>query len=409
MNTHGAYISEAESLRFADKDGIESLIHQWFCSDSLRLTFPGVLEDLFETDTGRRRANRLYLRGTAALLFYLVFLLADYYMVPDIFRSALVVRFGIVLPLSIVAIIYLSRNPSPFKREVATVFIFLIVVLSLIYLFFISRHQYASSYHLGLILILIFANQVTRLRFYYAMALSFLTLAVYCIFLLLHPLIPGGIKIHNMLFLAAAAVMSLISNYSLEKENRINYLFALQEKIKILDLSDRNKLLHEISRIDPLTGIPNRRHLEIYLDTLQQSSSLNRLAIILIDLDFFKKYNDHYGHQQGDNCLQKVVSGIKQELRNGADLFARYGGEEFIVVLPDLGIHEARSVALRLCERTEKLAMPHEAAPAPRLVTISCGVASAEPPFSAGFKDLIRRADQALYRAKSEGRNRVME
>ncbi|WP_319559097.1 diguanylate cyclase [Marispirochaeta sp.] len=283
------------------------------------------------------------------------------------------------------------------------------MALSLIFLFHISRYKYASSYHLGLILVIIFANQVTRLRFSYALSVSVSTLLVYNVSILLQPLIPGGVKIHNVLFLGAAVVMSLISNYSLEKERRINYLFALRDKIKVWELSDRNTFLREISRIDPLTGVPNRRHLEIFLAKLRQSSALKQLAIILIDLDFFKVYNDYYGHQQGDDCLQKVADGINQELRHGVDLLARYGGEEFIVVIPDLGLREARSVAFRLCEKIRNLALPHESAPGIKTVTISCGVAAGEKPFSDGFESLILRADQALYRAKAEGRNRVSE
>jgi adenylate cyclase len=161
--------------------------------------------------------------------------------------------------------------------------------------------------------------------------------------------------------------------------------------------------------MDGLTQIANRRFFEEYLhqEWWRQVGGKQYLSVILCDVDCFKLYNDTYGHQAGDSCLQQVASAMSKCIRS-KDLVARYGGEEFVVVLPDTTAEIAVGVAQRICASIKALQIPHAKTKADsKYVTLSCGVASIipEPYFSAA--NLISIADQALYKSKEQGRDRV--
>jgi diguanylate cyclase (GGDEF)-like protein len=128
----------------------------------------------------------------------------------------------------------------------------------------------------------------------------------------------------------------------------------------------------------------------------------------MCDVDFFKKYNDQYGHQAGDACLQAVAESIRRRVRRPSDLTARYGGEEFTVILPDTDLEGARHIAEAICQELTLMGIAHNRSSVAPIVTISCGIACMFPSTDNRPQMLIERADQALYRAKQEGRNRVV-
>ncbi|MEN6628728.1 MAG: diguanylate cyclase [Sulfuricella sp.] len=176
-----------------------------------------------------------------------------------------------------------------------------------------------------------------------------------------------------------------------------------------LTLKLKTDLLESMAMLDGLTNIPNRRRFDEALDVewkraLRAGSSL---AIIMMDIDFFKNYNDRYGHGVGDACLKKVASALAVTVSRPGDLVARYGGEEFVVLLPETGAEGARLLAENLCNQIEALKIPHEYSGASTWVTISVGYASATPSQEGKESELLDAADQMLYRAKESGRNRV--
>ncbi|EAA7606642.1 GGDEF domain-containing protein [Salmonella enterica subsp. enterica] len=153
---------------------------------------------------------------------------------------------------------------------------------------------------------------------------------------------------------------------------------------------------------DALTGTANRRSMESFLeDALCQAVPF---ALIMLDVDFFKHYNDHYGHQAGDACLAKVAGVMKRSVRTTADLVARYGGEEFVVVLPSSSLNDAALVAERIQTNLRETALPHVASAISETVTVSMGLTLSTADDSVA--SIIARADKALYRAKQQGRNR---
>ena len=175
-------------------------------------------------------------------------------------------------------------------------------------------------------------------------------------------------------------------------------------------LAEANRRLEELSRTDGLTGVANRRHFEDVYDREWRRATRVRgpIALLMIDIDEFKKYNDRYGHQGGDDCLKRVAETLKQSLIRASDMVARYGGEEFVVVLPGSDQQAAIVTAERLRQLIEKLGMPHEAATSGnRVVTISVGAAAYNPTAKDRAETLLSAADQALYGAKHGGRNRT--
>ncbi|HIG44327.1 MAG TPA: diguanylate cyclase [Gammaproteobacteria bacterium] len=176
---------------------------------------------------------------------------------------------------------------------------------------------------------------------------------------------------------------------------------------KTNELNEANEKLESLSRTDALTGIPNRRSLDefIELEWLRAIRNRSSLSTILIDIDYFKNYNDNYGHIKGDECLRIVATRLNSLVHRPGDLVARYGGEEFILILSDT--EDADQVADLCCQSIEDLQIPHEFSDVTSVVTISLGLCTTTPEKGTDPSLIIDNADKALYKAKSAGRNRV--
>ncbi len=173
------------------------------------------------------------------------------------------------------------------------------------------------------------------------------------------------------------------------------------------ELEEKNRILQTLSLLDGLTGIPNRRHFDDTLRTewgrlLREGTSL---ALIMIDIDHFKCFNDHYGHLHGDRCLKRIAGCLSASLKRPSDFVARYGGEEFAVILPSTDHTGACHVAETLRQAVELLGIEHITSPTANHVTLSLGVSAVVPSPGCHPTDLVHAADQALYAAKHAGRN----
>ena len=175
-------------------------------------------------------------------------------------------------------------------------------------------------------------------------------------------------------------------------------------------LLDHAESLRARSYIDGLTGIANRRHFDVALERelCRAQRADSALALLMVDIDSFKAYNDHFGHQQGDTCLSRVAQAMSGMLRRPADLAARYGGEEFAAILPDTTLEQARVVADSIRAHIASLNLEQAPAAAHPQVTLSIGVAAYDQRALSEPAALIKAADAALYAAKRSGRNRVL-
>ena len=226
------------------------------------------------------------------------------------------------------------------------------------------------------------------------------------------------VRRHDELSLLEAGVNSLQAKLSayLTRQHQDELALAahrdrLAERVeeRTAELSAANVRLEELSRSDPLTGLANRRHFdEIKEVEFRRALRLGQpLAVLMCDVDFFKRYNDHYGHAQGDECLRVVAETLKGVFSRAGELVARLGGEEFVVLLPGVDAESAQRSAERLQQRLAERELLHEASAVSPHVTLSIGLAGLETGSIDQFDQLLRHADEALYRAKTQGRNRI--
>lgn len=174
-------------------------------------------------------------------------------------------------------------------------------------------------------------------------------------------------------------------------------------------LREANRQLQQMTVIDSLTQVANRRRFDEYLLQEWRRGARERtcLSLIMCDIDSFKLYNDRYGHQAGDSCLQQIAATLSHCVKRPADLVTRYGGEEFAVILPATPLAGAVDVASNMVQTVQDLGLPHAASDTAAVVTISCGVASVVPMVDYLPSNLVFIADQSLYQAKAKGRNQA--
>ena len=207
--------------------------------------------------------------------------------------------------------------------------------------------------------------------------------------------LPPIIAFHSGAFALIAIVAFAVTAQQIEKRSRRAYL--------------ESQLVAELAQHDVLTWTKNRRVFDVYLPRLwrQAAEDGRELAILLLDVDHFKPYNDRYGHQAGDAVLRQVAHAIQDCVRRPLDLVSRYGGEEFTAILYDTDGPRAASAAERIRKSVEALAVEHRGSRAAPVLTVSIGVAVVAPDIRRTPSGAIQLADEALYRAKSQGRNRI--
>jgi two-component system chemotaxis family response regulator WspR len=194
-----------------------------------------------------------------------------------------------------------------------------------------------------------------------------------------------------------------------ERDAAFKSMRHMQEQLEQInhELARSNRELQRLSSMDGLTSLANRRQFD---ETLKQEwqraiRGNKPLSLLFADIDFFKRFNDHYGHQAGDDCLKRVAQALLEMVHRPADLVARYGGEEFVLVLPDTTDEGACAIADKLLKTVRNLKIPHQNSEAADHVTLSIGVATLCPAEGSQPKEIVEAADQMLYRAKDRGRN----
>jgi two-component system chemotaxis family response regulator WspR len=194
-------------------------------------------------------------------------------------------------------------------------------------------------------------------------------------------------------------------------DNAYSLLRASQQQVldTNLVLQMANSALQRLINLDGLTDLPNRRHFDDFLEAQWQRAIETgaEISLLMVDVDFFKLFNDEYGHLAGDDALKKVAAAMRNTVTDESYLPARYGGEEFAVILPGASESVAKTIGNSLREKVEEMNIPHHSPKPDSVVTVSIGLATLAPTASGGSKELIELADKALYLAKRGGRNRV--
>lgn len=218
--------------------------------------------------------------------------------------------------------------------------------------------------------------------------------------------LPTGSKTNDHYIISVAPLTTIVGTTAIISQ--FKNITARKEAEQ--QLEELNRALSEMARIDGLTGIANRRYFDEVFEREWKCLAREQkqpFSLILADIDFFKKYNDNYGHQQGDDCLILVGAALKETIMRPSDMAARYGGEEFALLLPGITLAGARTVGERARQAIVDLQIPHAHSNVAAHITMSLGGALMIPSHDNSPADLIALADQALYRAKESGRNNL--
>jgi diguanylate cyclase (GGDEF)-like protein len=242
------------------------------------------------------------------------------------------------------------------------------------------------------VLVTIYIYFMLGMLFYSALCSAIAVLAAYVLAAAFAGL-PWPAMLIDVGVLLFTNVVGMMVGYTLERATRTNFL--------------EERLLIELASRDALTGMHNRRVFDEHLQRVWPQASREKvpMALLLIDIDHFKAYNDHYGHQAGDQCLRQVAWCLMQSARRPLDVTARYGGEEFAIVLYDARSEYVQELVRRIQASIAALAIQHQASPSGTHITFSIGVACVEPSGGRSYRGFIQLADEALYAAKERGRN----
>lgn len=395
--------------------GLEAAIEQALANPRRWPGFPPALEAAFVLHSGVTRSQGRVFVGLLALAVYDFFFLIDYLLIPDIALRAAVVRFCIMTPLGIVVMLGAKKIGSRFYLDVLPGIVSLCYAFSVLYLFRESRHQ-GVVYIFGYVLVPIFANLMMQLLFQPALITSMLSSIVFALVIGTMADMPLATRATVIAVVEAVILVTLITNYRMEQYQRLIYASTLREQLRAQRLAAQNRELQDLSNLDGLTGLANRRHLDAAGPVLWRAAAdaSTPLAVLMVDVDHFKRLNDRLGHLAGDVCLIALAGLLRAHVRQSIDLVARYGGEEFCVVMPGLDAYNSLQVAQRLCAAVAASPIVGEGIP-PQSITVSIGHAACRPGAphrpdqeqSDRWAAMLAAADAALYAAKSSGRNRV--
>jgi diguanylate cyclase (GGDEF)-like protein len=374
-----------------------------------QLAFPFAFEERYRLQTSRRRdLERLCLNIGAIVLFDL-FLITDAKSYPQFFLRAVLIRAVLFTPVALSLTLMMWRSRDAAVQELCQLLGIVLAGIAILGIVVGIGETYSIVGQCGMFLVIIYGALVVRMSFRSALAAILLLVTADFFLLNVALAVDRPALLACLLLLASCSAFALHANFRLERMERTNYLLLLREELHRHELSRANRHLTDLTQIDELTGLANRRRLDQFLEDAwsEAVNSESVISLVMADMDCFKRLNDLAGHLYGDQILQRFALVLRKGVRADQDLAARFGGEEFALVLPGRNEEMALAVAERLRQDVESQDLAHDAPVEGLRVTVSLGVATAYPTATGTPTHLIEAADAALYRAKSAGRNCV--
>ena len=359
------------------------------------LKFDGGIEAEFQAFYTEGHLLRVRLAAYLIIVLFAAFVAIDVLTLPaNVSHWTARIRFGIIIPV-FTGLLYVSYRPSLRGYLGRAVYgAALVGGLGTTAVIGVAYRLGTQIPYEGILLVALFIYLIACLQWWRALVANMVTLVAFIAMEVLYQRDPHA-RLYQIIFMCAANAVGAYGGYFLEHSARTMFLIT--------------KLLNELAELDGLTGLSNRRTLDIYLDRIWRQALRDKqaVAIAMIDIDHFKKYNDRYGHAQGDAALRAVADVIAHHARRPLDITARYGGEEFAVVWFHPSASELPRMAEVMTKAVAALGMAHADSEFGK-VTISVGVALMTPAGGQSSAELLKAADAALYEAKHQGRNRVV-
>jgi diguanylate cyclase (GGDEF)-like protein len=393
-----------------DENDLPHLIDAWLATPALRLHqgFPPPLERIYAAEIAPARRRAVWISSLAGCITALALAYPVWRLFADAHALVRLIWFEIGIPISCLShlLTYAPLSVRQQEKQVALAGALDAVCVAI---------MLSGSIHGGPALlmgttVLIMLLGLNGSRFPFAITVIYAP-AMLAIFIAGLPFLRQADGTPNLVLCVLMAVITFYAwfgNLRLEAETRKNYALMLRARLGEQHLSTQNAELSDLASNDALTGLANRRTYDSWIDQLWQQAEAGGtpLALILLDVDHFKLYNDQYGHPAGDACLRAIADCLREHLRDTTDFVARIGGEEFAIMLPGVMLPLAAEVAERMRCAIAALELPHAGAGPGKSVTVSLGVASLMPAANTQAS-LPRMADEALYAAKRTGRNCV--
>ena len=370
--------------------------------------FHDELESRFESDTQEVRVRNLNFAMILGGFFFFATALTDPVFVPDLGWDGVLLR-CLVVPFMVFDVLVCARVSARW-RETLCAFTAALVITTFTAIPALSNSPLAPLAFASAMFAVAYANVTIVLRFQIAMAFTAYGIVLIVATAVLREGIANPLGWAIGLQVLLTGLFSLIANYRIEWSARLSYLLGTREAMRLQAINADREALKTLSSTDELTGLANRGALRRWCTkTLTDPANTGRhAALLMIDVDHFKRYNDHYGHIAGDQCLRAIAQRIAQTVRSENDIVARFGGEEFVVMLLDIKADQAFALAKRICAAVSEQALPHvNRGDDLDHVTISVGIASSVVGRKCTLEGLMQSADVGLYEAKRKGRNRV--
>ncbi len=371
------------------------------------LRFDARTDARYEAEHGRERGAALRQIILIGLIFYNMYNFTGMVLMPDIAELSVVAHLLVVTPGSAL-LAWLIVRLRPTLREALIFYAMIGVVAAPLFLFWLTEAPLGTYTFAESTLAIIYGNLLLGLRFRYAAAFTVAVLTGAILAAAAKPGLDPDLRVALLVQYATGCAFSLYANYRMERQRCREYLRVLAARAASEAAEAARQRYRGLSHTDALTGLPNRRTLD---ETTEAWFADERAAaLMMIDIDHFKAFNDTLGHPEGDACLRRVAAlfatFVPEPGRRPDILAARFGGEEFAFALRDAGAPEAVRFAAALVRAVEALAIAHPGRPdGTGLVTISVGIALKEAGAARSRHALFAEADQALYRAKKRGRN----
>jgi diguanylate cyclase (GGDEF)-like protein len=403
--------TQAEPVATFDEDACatDTLLAQTLEARFLSLRFPDALERLYRRGRSNQRRKQLAVASIIGLLIYNGFIFINKAMFPDIGQDVLMVQLWLSLFMMIMTITgFLMRMPLAWREALYCLGTSVVAFIST-WVLAHSQQTSALGFAVSLAMIPMFSGVGARQPFWFTCTTALITCVGAAWLLTPHDALQRLVYIDSLFVIVNLTVYTLVLAYTLEHSQRKEWLLAQLDERQRQALEAATQRLQQLSAVDPLTGICNRRQFEHDLNRIWQESLQDErpVAMLIVDIDHFKPYNDGYGHPQGDQCLRQVADILTKVAHAGKGLAARMGGEEFGILLPGANVAAAVALGERLCKAVRAANIEHSYSGA-GIVTISVGVASIRPDAGVDRISLFATADKALYEAKRMGRNRVV-